>query len=177
MEKLINQVLNNLLLEFTVTTGIFGSETYVFINGIWHQKGELFPFDYEPEGMAFILETFYSRLSAIYEVVTIRDVCEKEIKFLENKTWELRKIRESLSDIDEKMSHLLGKRIKELKKEIASYEVKILEAEGKEEFAEAEIVGLFGYADFFFLIDEAYIVRNVNMKWEIRQSVYIGCLF
>lgn len=29
MEKLINQVLNNLLLEFTVTTGIFGSETYV----------------------------------------------------------------------------------------------------------------------------------------------------
>ena len=162
MEKLINQVLNNLLLEFTVTTGIFGSETYVFIDGIWHQKGELFPFDYEPEGMAFILETFYSRLSAIYEVVTIRDVCE---------TWELRKIRESLSDIDEKMSHLLGKRIKELKKEIASYEVKILEAEGKEEFAEAEIVGLFGYADFFFLIDEAYIVRNVNMKWEIRQSV------
>lgn len=121
--------------------------------------------------MAFILETFYSRLSAIYEVVTIRDVCEKEIKFLENKTWELRKIRESLSDIDEKMSHLLGKRIKGLKKEIASYEVKILEAEGKEEFTEAEIVGLFGYADFFFLIDEAYIVRNVNMKWEIRQSV------
>lgn len=133
MEKLINQVLNNLLLEFTVTTGIFGSETYVFVDGLWHQKGELFPFNYEPKDMAFILETFYSRLSAIYEVVTIRDVCEKEIKFLENKTWELRKIRESLSDIDEKMSHLLGKRIKELKKEIASYEVKILEAEGKEE--------------------------------------------
>lgn len=171
MEKLINQVLNNLLLEFTVTTGIFGSETYVFVDGLWHQKGELFPFNYEPKDMAFILETFYSRLSAIYEVVTIRDVCEKEIKFLENKTWELRKIRESLSDIDEKMSHLLGKRIKELKKEIASYEVKILEAEGKEEFTEAEIVGLFGYADFFFLIDEAYIVRNVNMKRKIRQSV------
>ena len=110
MEKLINQVLNNLLLEFTVTTGIFGSETYVFVDGLWHQKGELFPFNYEPKDMAFILETFYSRLSAIYEVVTIRDVCEKEIKFLENKTWELRKIRESLSDIDEKMSHLLGKR-------------------------------------------------------------------
>lgn len=102
MEKLINQVLNNLLLEFTVTTGIFGSETYVFVDGLWHQKGELFPFNYEPKDMAFILETFYSRLSAIYEVVTIRDVCEKEIKFLENKTWELRKIRESLSDIDEK---------------------------------------------------------------------------
>ena len=33
MEKLINQVLNNLLLEFTVTTGIFGSETYVFVDG------------------------------------------------------------------------------------------------------------------------------------------------
>lgn len=112
---------------------------------------------------AFILETFYSRLSAIYEVVTIRD----EIKFLENKTWELRKIRESLSDIDEKMSH----RIKELKKEIASYEVKILEAEGKEEFTEAEIVGLFNYADFFFLIDESFIVRNIDMKWKIRQSV------
>ena len=124
MEKLINQVLNNLLLEFTVTTGIFGSETYVFVDGLWHQKGELFPFNYEPKDMAFILETFYSRLSAIYEVVTIRDVCEKEIKFLENKTWELRKIRESLSDIDEKMSHLLGKRIKELKKEIASYYIK-----------------------------------------------------
>lgn len=87
MEKLINQVLNNLLLEFTVTTGIFGSETYVFVDGLWHQKGELFPFNYEPKDMAFILETFYSRLSAIYEVVTIRDVCEKEIKFLENKTW------------------------------------------------------------------------------------------
>ena len=85
MEKLINQVLNNLLLEFTVTTGIFGSETYVFVDGLWHQKGELFPFNYEPKDMAFILETFYSRLSAIYEVVTIRDVCEKEIKFLENK--------------------------------------------------------------------------------------------
>lgn len=38
MEKLINQVLNNLLLEFTVT----GSETYVFVDGLWHQKGELF---------------------------------------------------------------------------------------------------------------------------------------
>lgn len=171
MENLINQVLNNKLLEFTVTTEVFGSETYVFIDGIWHQKGELFPFDYEPEGMAFILETFYSRLSAIYEVVTIRDLCEKEIKFLENKTWELRKIRASIADVDERMSHLLGKRIKELKKEIASYEVKILEAEGKEEFTEAEIVGLFGYADFFFLIDESFIVRNIDMKWKIRQSV------
>lgn len=39
------QVLNNLLLEFTVTTGIFGSETYVFVDGLWHQKGELFPFN------------------------------------------------------------------------------------------------------------------------------------
>lgn len=137
MEKLINQVLNKLLLEFTVTTGIFGSETYVFVDGLRHQKGELFPFNYEPKDMAFILETFYSRLSAIYEVVTIRDVCEKEIKFLENKT----------------------------------YEVKILEAEGKEEFTEAEIVGLFNYADFFFLIDESFIVRNIDMKWKIRQSV------
>lgn len=77
MEKLINQVLNNLLLEFTVTTGIFGSETYVFIDG----------------------------------------------------------------------------------------------AEGKEEFTEAEIVGLFNYADFFFLIDESFIVQNIDMKWKIRQSV------
>lgn len=171
MENLINQVLNNKLLEFTVTTEVFGSETYVFIDGIWHQKGELFPFDYEPEGMAFILETFYSRLSAIYEVVTIRDVCEKEIKFLESKTWELRKIRASIADVNERMSRLLGVRIKELKKEIASYEVKILEAEGKEEFTEAEIVGLFGYADFFFLIDESFIVRNKDMKWKVRQSV------
>lgn len=136
---------------------------------MWHQKGE--SFNYEPKDIAFILETFYSCLSAIYEVVTIRDVCEKEIKFLENKTWELRKIRESFSDIDEKMSQLLGKRIKELKKEIASYEVKILEAEGKKEFTEAEIVGLFGYADFFFLIDESFIVRNIDMKWKIKQSV------
>lgn len=69
------------------------------------------------------------------------------------------------------MSLLLGKRIKELKKEIASYEVKILQAEGKEEFTEAEIVGLFGYADFFFLIDESFIVRNIDMKWKIKQSV------
>lgn len=171
MEKLINQVLNNLLLEFTVTTEVFGSETYVFVDGLWHQKGWSFPFEYEPRDMAYILETFYSRLSAIYEVVTVKDLCEKEIKFLESKTQELRKIRETLSDIDEKMSHLLGVRIKELKKEIASYEVKILEAEGKEEFTEAEIVGLFGYADFFFLIDESFIVRNIDMKWKIRQSV------
>ena len=171
MEKLINQVINNLLLEFTVTTEVFGSETYVFVDGLWHQKGWSFPFEYEPKDMAYILETFYSRLSVIYDIVTVKDLCEKEIKFLESKTQELRKIRESLSDIDEKMSHLLGKRIKELKKEIASYEVKILEAEGKEEFTQAEIIGLFDPADFFFLIDEGYIIRNIDMKWKIRQSV------
>ena len=131
MEKLINQVLNNLLLEFTVTTGIFGSETYVFVDGLWHQKGELFPFNYEPKDMAFILETFYSRLSAIYEVVTIRDVCEKEIKFLENKTWELRKIRESLSDIDEKMSHLLGSESKNSKRKLLRMKLKFWKQKGK----------------------------------------------
>lgn len=172
MEKLINQILNNKLLEFTVTTELFGSETYVFVDGTWLRKKDgNITFDYTPYIMVSLLKGFYSRENAIYEVVTIRDVCEKEIKFLESKTWELRKIRASIADVDERMSHLLGKRIKELKKEIASYEIKILEAEGKEKFTEAEIVSLFGYTDFFFLIDEAYIVRNVDMKWKVRQSV------
>ena len=171
LENLINQILNDKISEFTVTTESCRSETYVFKGDHWELVGNCEHVKYPPRVIVAFINAFYSKEKTLFEITTIRDACEKEIKFLKSQAWELKKMYVSIADEDERMSRVLGKRIKELHEEIASYEIKILEAEGKEKFTEAEIVSLFGYTDFFFLIDEAYIVRNVDMKWKVRQSV------